>query len=789
MQSISCERAARFALPLPGPFSSLPNWAPTVKLLHLGRRIVKSFESADGDILGSSLRLHQFSSQLREHYAATLFLSVRPSNVTLQQLRVSPRKSLCLAARGLKERFLPVLDLVEVDYEVSPFASHYDGARPSFFIINEAPKEEDEISAIGRLAERASTFHWRMSTVLANDDLSPLLATLGPSFGLVTEFWFNPIVPFDAVCIESLVPHMKLLTSFYLSWVTNANAILTAVADSGLKLERLTIIGEPDVPLSSFKPALVRLTHLKMLMLPNLFFEISALNEILALEDDDFEPQSAETMISAISESLPEHLRDFKEVFLEIKTDDDAIVYVSFFGDLFRHCSTGTASTFILERLKEIGVNHIPHDDADTPLTNILTFAGGAPGKVKALIEAGADIYRLQSVLCPSSRVMSCLGSSLHCVVKNPHYARELFSSLDWTVVQANQWEKLRTSNGFTPLHVAADYHTWREIYEAVSPHFPEILSDRNNICNTTPMQSIHSVEMRDASANAVIEVALFINNQHPWALHESLPGLLSTALKYYSAMIHSISDVGRVQRFIDSIVHRMTSVCGIDLKNPEELTRDQLGFPNRESHPDHSPLDEGYCIFGTMLFARALLPVVIRGVPEQHLSAALAILSLNRRFLQTFRTDVETLRAAGAQLNTSDPAILHGMSILSLFAVATSSLLDSEEEVKPVDLNQFWSDFFYFTDAGAELLHCGKPVSISFRGPYGQPYIFWQWSDESPYLERFLAWIFQRSSQGQFEADLFEVIFNVRHQGNVANVAVCQRFLDQLPKPGLAQS
>lgn len=521
--------------------------------------------------------------------------------------------------------------------------------------------------------------------------------------------------------------------------------LLSVVVDSSPELRHLTLPStyEDETSLELLGPLLQRLTRLQTLSFTHTLDEISMIVTALSRS----QPETAERMLERMKTFLPSSLRDLRGVSFEFRYHDG---FVTFPGYLFAFlCRQKVGSDFALRLLKEIGVDSVPRDAEHTILLQLLK--DNRIAEAETLLREGADLYRAVSVRYPSTSKFTCQGNFMHQVG-----LFHLGADTSWFATVSGRRplvgadaKLLRTSTGFTPLHFPRDFVSWRILFTELVQWFPDILHDRDNILCQTPVEAIHAVHA-GGSPYGIYEIYNFIEMECPNAVEAALPGLLGRVLAYYGSRRDNAAEKQPISTFVPSVISRLLNrlLKSLDLPPhtpgaPLPLSRETLGL--KSSDASLTPLEAAYPIAGALLYAPDLFPILVQDQSVTVLSAALALIARHHPH-EHFAKHVKALLAHGADLNHTHPEVFQGVSFLPLLLIAG----DDEDDHAAV-----WTWFYRYYDQGADIMQCGKPISVFDLGPWSQDMdgvyrgpVLYMWGGlQSPLLLRFLRWLGNRRS------------------------------------------
>lgn len=626
----------------------------------------------------------------------------------------------------------------------------YAAARPQKLIITDTPKQEI-LDPFSRLLESTRSISWHVVSLITDQFSLPELARLASSFSNVEEFSFSwKFGPFEAPCLDNWILQMRSLVFLEIYWVTNMKSVLLCAAASCPKLRRLQIVfpAAPEASFAALGGALRSLRSLETLVLPVLMPEISDLADTIGVEE--FAQGPADFYLNEIIAALPAQLQDLKHLFLHDNPGDGTTVTISLFGLLYRHCLTDEAAEFVLNRLGRAAIDAVDSSASrSTPLFQLLSYSKGIPGRCQSLIAAGANPFLRQPVPCA---VYNCnaIGNALHCAQANPGYAKELLQAIDFAGAAADLIPKLRTSRGFTPLHTAVHFGSWKVLYDKFVGFHPGILSDRANIKNMTPLRSIHNAGTRDPIPQEALRVAQFVIAERPSAIDEALPDLFADMLTFYGTYLMGVHRRAQATELLKVVLERLKVYLVSNSLIPSvstPLSRLQLGFSN-DVDPD-DPYAVAYPILGALIFYREIVPTMIKDCTETILSATLMLVVRWRSYLPSYRDDIDTLLRTGAKINPVLPGLFFGVSPLYLFSLTALEVHpDDVPFLEPAEIREaiFWRDFHALCRLGADLELDGESISVFQRTGFGVPAMLTTWAPSSRYLEHYLQFLAGRT-------------------------------------------
>jgi hypothetical protein len=628
-----------------------------------------------------------------------------------------------MTRKAQKQETLKLLDAIRIDFDSRPNAADFIGVTPRAALFFELPLDDAELDALRTILPSVTSLSWS----LTDEFYAPILGLplLGEHMTQITELRF--IVDTNEESLPYLarwVPYMKKLNELEMPWVEETQEIVNSAPST---LKRLTIKGETNKAVAELKDALSRMTRLEMLMLPGAFSElIQIINAIL---ENDI--RTIETVLDEISDAIPTYLKDFKKVFLYVERGSGIFSPVHFFAELYRFCVHPETIKIFLDRLIQVGINSVSDIDGDTALCNTLAFGRFYPGKIKALIEAGADVWWHHAIVCPSK--VPAVGNALHIAATygSPETTEELLASIDWEYVKSADFEPLRSSTGFTPIHfLSSSAANWPILYHAIHKVYPGILSDISNVCAATPLQSLFLLREKEyVSLESILDTTDFILKIHPAAVDEALPRLFALALDFFAFFANSDPDlIPRIktllQIILDALKARLAKEHGGSVP---VLNRSLLGSPEDERDPAARSLS----IIGAFMFDDTLVDAVTDGENKSVLSTALLFCCGFVTLLPILPRIIDILISKGADINYTFSGLVQGMSPMSIFmANHTPRLFD--EEGFFARWGDFWDYLWRFVDRGAVCMSRCEPTTMFPDGGPPSQFVFHSQSVET---------------------------------------------------------
>lgn len=557
--------------------------------------------------------------------------------------------------------------------------------------------------------------------------------------------------------LESLLSSASSLHSLTLSTLGNINKVLQKVCNTAWNLKHLTIVGVADQlsieplaeDLTKFGPSLETITF---------SWDLEEYHKILSLVCQPYcDQEQLQRRLNAIACCVPPHLANLSNVLL---IAENGFGTFSLYSNLFFEVPSLSLAQFVLEKISSSagGVNRAPKSSHhnETALAHILNLATSADGeldRVIILLAAGASVLVRQPL--PRFRSTPRIGCALHCARIGPKTTQELYKCIenDWKAISEDNWNRLRTEDGFTPLHLICEFAAWKVHYEAISVHYPDVLLDTCNIFGMTPLEALHSRRVGSRpnadSPHLVAEILEFLLIQGPPIGDSAVIRVLALALSFYGERLPHIpyNLVLKLQPLFNRIILQCQASGGLDGPTiRDHVKADAFRWKMAESH----------ALLGAMLFGREILPFLVESQSIRVLSCSLLLMASVYGKLPHFRRDVQLLLDKGADINWVDSNFSNGASFLyQLVAFSRSAAASRKEGFAGIvpDLtesfqDEFWSVFYYYCDLGAELLLEGGPVSIHQRAwalLAGTSFFEGPWSLSSTQLARFILWIIKR--------------------------------------------
>lgn len=671
-----------------------------------------------------------------------------------------------------------------MESDFRPFASHYKGAAPSSLLLFGLPSDlaaPTELTFIFSLMSSATTVKWEIADwhISRSHPFFTGLAWMPPriNFHQLHEFLlsfssphgsFTPLFMERAEFFEA-APNLQKL---WLCGLSNLVPVLNCIRPILINLKHLVIFRSAEL-LSDldFRQSIALFTQLETLTFLSDMAEQYRTSQLL--REDPFDQSAAEEPWASMSRCLPPQLADLRNVSV---INDLNLPSQSLFSDAFllaSEQSTPAAKCFLLERIKAAGINHAAHDRVLPPLAHLLAYAKyyDLPlfEKARALLDAGADCF--QTVPLRRGDVYWSTANALHCAHLEVESARLLYQRIvDWGAMRKENWAKLRSSDGFTPLHEVSKFNTWLVHYEEISVHYPDVLSDTYNAFGMTPLEAIHSRRTRGFSSDdigdEVAQTLDFILDRAPVLSSSGLVRLFALMLSFYGSRLRHLSPA-RVLKIRDVFSMLLPRCDTLNRSGNGNLLRYYLDFDSGTWNLN----SQVRLLIAAMSFAEGLIPAVFDGCKPRVLSAALSQAAVDRARLPNFSEKVVLLVKSGAEINRTSGTFQDKYSFLQKFVV---SYQETEYERNNGGLHvphtaspdqEFWRDFFHFCELGADLELDNKPISIhhewewsrlSFGSPFSRT-----WECHSPNLARFILWIVGREERMKI-ADPWPAIFQL---------------------------
>lgn len=622
---------------------------------------------------------------------------------------------------------MAALEKIVLDYETGPFALDYDGAQPKSLtlckFVTTGETAPYELAGVARLCAKANSlkiiFHHRRA------QLPPALgASMTNLHSLSIE---APQGTVEGDEIAAWVEKMPLLRELSLTWMPRIENVFAALPTPSA-LKSLTLPGQPPYPLETFGQGIKRFSSLESLMICSLFKETSSL--IDAVQAAPFVENDVETRLAKLADLVPDHMRGLDDVALymclspgRLFSVGESYMPIGLLAGLFVQATTPEAAEHILPKLKKVGINKKPHADADTALSGLLASPTAMfyPGKLKALVAAGADLFQAVTMAGPSTAVDLIPGNSLHLATRcaQVEIVTELLALLPWEEIEKNDFEKLRTAQGYTPLHfICPTSGVWTKILEAIYPRYPGVLLDSKNVTEACPLLSLHQQGLA-AEADNVLLLPTQIMALCPDLFGSGpLPrGLLAHMFEFYTRFFllnvqqrapspFVLADLEETRTLASSFFQWLLQFE--PQRNDKAATRSDIGFPDERDLKFRA-----MPIAGAFLFCPELVPLLTRGESNDCIGFALLLVSVLRLALPTpFQKVVTTLLRStqspqSALINFHSRGLFVGVSPLAVI------LLHTFPAETPDSISTFWEDFFFLVDQGAGIESDGAPVPI----------------------------------------------------------------------------
>eukprot|EP01122_Echinamoeba_exundans_P017131 TRINITY_DN8922_c0_g1_i1.p1 TRINITY_DN8922_c0_g1~~TRINITY_DN8922_c0_g1_i1.p1 ORF type:complete len:476 (+),score=58.38 TRINITY_DN8922_c0_g1_i1:195-1622(+) len=433
-----------------------------------------------------------------------------------------------LTSKHQRDRFMRFLDYVVIDFELRPSATDHLGARPTEVAFYELPLLHNAESEMMHITDLLCSVQRLSVYITCPPESAPLVfSPLGPHLTNLTRLEVIKEAELrNLEFVKDWMPFMKRLKSLKIPW--SDETIVESLAQAG-QLQDLFLCGDTDLSISHLTASLTKFTDLRLLTLPGVFKEADNMRD--AVLDGDVDALANE--LSYLSDNVPEHMKDLSKVFLNMERGETVVAEVHVYGELYREATDPAILKFLALRLKQIGANVSCGPDCETPLTSCLGFGTPAPGKIKLLFDMGADPWHSHSIICPSGARST--GGALHYVAMygTPEMAHQLLDCIDLSAVSMDQ---LRLTTGYTPLHLMSRHEeTWELLYEALVPHFPDILADRQNVNSATALLSVHLFQDNELFPwITIVHRAKSVLRHRPSLVRESGSSLFSMLLAFY---------------------------------------------------------------------------------------------------------------------------------------------------------------------------------------------------------------------------------------------------------------
>lgn len=410
---------------------------------------------------------------------------------------------------------------------------YYEGATPSRLRIRNWPQSEDQFYGLTQLLPHTSFLKVDILTVM-DPATYVSIRSLGPLLANIEALSFRPRGRDRDAPTSVLVawaPHMHKLRQLDFTITSYPDIILDELAPQlrHLRLRQALVNAEDPFSLSALRNRIAKLSALERLVLPWSTSEVGEVAARCVLASN-----SLAVVFEPLSALLPPQLQDLAGVFVNWRPGG----FIPLAAHVFLG-STGSVAPMLAKFMSENALlNKVRSQQGATPLITLLRenrFLRGTQ-LIRDLIAAGADPW----IRCDidfwsnvadkgNALFVAALGTLSHRIV-------ELFSLLDWEAVGKDP-SKIRSDFGFTVMHSTRFYspEAWQLFYDAISLRFPQVLSDRLNVANMTPIETYHS----HLGANTIappthIEIIHQMLQKHPGALQETSPGFFATAFKFW---------------------------------------------------------------------------------------------------------------------------------------------------------------------------------------------------------------------------------------------------------------
>jgi hypothetical protein len=599
----------------------------------------------------------------------------------------------CLIDKQHRERGMKFLDYVMIDFELRPSVADHAGAQPIEVTFYELPllhNADDEIMGMTQLLNRVQSLSVYLTGM---PESAPLVfSPLGPHLTNLTRLEvINEAQVENLVFIKDWMPYTKNLSSLKMPWTEDTGGALSHAG----QLRELFLCGDTDLSISYLTDSLTKFTDLKLLTLPGVFEEMDRMRE--HVQNGDVDALALE--LSNLSEHVPPHMADLSALFLQMDRGETVVAEVHVFGELYREATDADILKYLALRLKQIGANVSCGPDCETPLTSSLGFGTAAPGKIKLLIEMGANPWHLHSIICPSGA--RSVGNALHYVSMygSSEMAEQLLSCIDLPALSIDQ---LRLTTGYTPLHLMSRQEdTWDLLYEELVQFFPDILADRQNVNSATTIVSIHLFQDDELFPwPTIVSRAKTLLFHRPSLIQESGPSILPALLAFYFESV-PFAPLDGADNSWEQVKSLLTQVL--------DSTPDLLPLQTGLALETTLDFKESHFLAGALLYFPTLAPKFFSGKSVGILSAALRAIVCRNFADENLEDIMNPLLEYGADINSYDQSVQHNASCLAFLVHRTREIEDENN----LDWDILWKNILFMLGKGAVCIHRGRVSHI----------------------------------------------------------------------------